>query len=595
MSQVSGRAFDFDVLSGVFKFVKPYRFKFWTTVLLTVSIAAMSPLRPWLTQKTLDENVANGDLDGLIVMTIWMVVVLLVQSVFQFMHAYQSNLLGQLVIRDMRVQLLGRMVRFPVPYFDRTSVGIPVTRTISDMETVADIFTDGVIVIIGDLLQLTVIIGYMFYVDWQLTLISLSTIPVLAVATNMFKNGVKKSFTQVRTQVAALNTFVNEHLSGIKVVQMNNREATEMQRFTDINALHRDANIKSVWYYSVFFPVVEILSAISIGLLVWWGASEVISEKLSFGMLVAFIMYINMLFRPIRELADKFNTLQMGVVSSERILKLMQEHALEGASDKTTNADASITEGVVEFKNVWFAYKDADWVLKDVSFKINKGHTVALVGATGSGKTTIINLINRFYEIQQGVILVDGKDIRTIPLQELRAAIAVVLQDVFVFSDSILNNVRLGNEQISFDKIRSGAERIGLHKFIQLLPNGYDYQVGERGTLLSMGQRQLISFLRAWAHDPKILVLDEATSSIDSESEGLIIKATEELTKDRTSIVIAHRLATIRHANRILVLEKGVVVEQGTHQELLDCRGVYFNLYQVQFSHQEQLKLTSNE
>lgn len=587
MSQVSGRAFDFDVLAGVFRFVRPYRSKFWITVFLTVAIAGMSPLRPWLTQKALDEHVAIGDLDGLIYLTGLMVVVLVIQSVFQFLHAYQSNLLGQLVIRDMRVMLLGRMIRFPVPYFDRTSVGIPVTRTISDMETVADIFSDGLIVIIGDLLQLAVIIGYMFYVDWQLTLISLSTIPLLAVATNIFKNGVKKSFTQVRTQVAALNTFVNEHLSGIRVVQMNNREPKEMERFKDINALHRDANIKSVWYYSVFFPVVEILSAISIGLLVWWGASKVISEQLSFGMLVAFIMYINMLFRPIRELADKFNTLQMGVVSSERILKLMQEHAIEKSVYEEPGGAAKIKDGVVEFKNVWFAYKDEDWVLKDVSFRIEKGQTVALVGSTGSGKTTIINLINRFYEIQQGVILIDGTDIRTIPLHQLRSAIAVVLQDVFVFSDSIINNVRLGNDQITFEKIKNGSERIGLDKFIQGLPDGYEYQVGERGTLLSMGQRQLISFLRAWAHDPTILVLDEATSSIDSESESLIIKATEELTKNRTSIVIAHRLATIRHADRILVMDKGVVMEQGTHQELVDKQGLYFKLYQVQFSHQE--------
>jgi ATP-binding cassette subfamily B protein len=360
-----------------------------------------------------------------------------------------------------------------------------------------------------------------------------------------------------------------------------------MERFKNINALHRDANIKSVWYYSVFFPVVEILSAISIGLLVWWGASKVISEHLSFGMLVAFIMYINMLFRPIRELADKFNTLQMGVVSSERILKLMQDHAVEGQALVGSGKSFKITEGVVEFKHVWYAYKDEDWVLKDVSFRIEKGHTVALVGATGSGKTTIINLINRFYEIQKGVILIDGIDIRNIPLMELRSAIAVVLQDVFVFSDSILNNVRLGNPDISLEKIKIGAARIGLDKLIQGLPSGYDYQVGERGTLLSMGQRQLISFLRAWAHDPAILVLDEATSSIDSESESLIIKATEELTKNRTSIVIAHRLATIKHANLILVMDKGVVAEVGTHQELVQKQGLYFNLYQVQFSHQE--------
>lgn len=588
MSQVAGRAFDVGVLSGVFRFVKPYRRTLLATVLLTIAIAAMSPLRPYLTQLTLDSYVAQGDLNGLVTMTIVMLAVLLIQSLFQFLHAYQSNLLGQLVIRDMRVQLLGRMIRFPVPYFDRTSVGIPVTRTISDMETVADIFSDGLIVIIGDLLQLAVIMGYMFYVDWQLTLISLSTIPMLAVATNVFKNSVKKSFTDVRTQVAALNTFVNEHLSGIRVVQINNREVKELERFKEINALHRDANVRSVWYYSIFFPVVEILSAISIGLLVWWGASEVISDRLTFGTLVAFIMYINMLFRPIRELADKFNTLQMGVVSSERILKLMDNHGVEGEPKTNKENLQKITDGVVEFKNVWFAYKDEDWVLKDVSFIIEKGSRMALVGATGSGKTTIISLINRFYEIQKGAILIDGVDIRDYRLEELRASIAVVLQDVFLFSDTVRNNVTMGDESIEQEKIWEGAKRIGLDRLIQNLPGGLEYRVGERGTLLSMGQRQLISFLRAWVHDPSILVLDEATSSIDSESEHLIINATEELTKGRTSIVIAHRLATIRHADCILVLDKGHLVEHGSHQQLLAKKGFYHRLYEVQFSHQDK-------
>jgi len=589
MSKITGSAFDFRILSGVFAFVKPYKRTFALTLLLTMLIAAMSPLRPWLTQLTLDTHVVTGDVNGLIQMVMVMIMVLVIQSVFQFLYAYQSNLLGQLVVRDMRVKLLGKMIRFPVPYFDRTSVGIPVTRTISDMETVADIFSDGLIVILGDLLQLAVIIGYMFYVDVELTLISLSTIPVLAVATNIFKNSVKKSFSEVRTQVAALNTFVNEHLSGIRVVQMFNREKIEMGRFDKINAMHRDANIKSVWYYSIFFPVVEILSAISIGLLVWWGASDVIKDELTFGTLVAFIMYINMLFRPIRELADKFNTLQMGVVSSERILKLMDETTLETDRDLIENSSNRISNGIVEFKNVWFAYKDKECVLKDVSFKIHNGERLAIVGATGSGKTTIISLINRFYEIQKGAILIDGVDIREIPLPVLRSSIGVVLQDVFLFSDSILNNVRMGNSEIDVNKVKEGASIIGMDRFLEKLPGGLDYRVGERGTLLSMGQRQLISFLRAWAHNPAILVLDEATSSIDAESELLIIKATETLTTNRTSIVVAHRLATIKHANRILVMDKGVVVEEGTHASLLQESGLYHKLYMTQFIQQETI------
>jgi len=591
VSTVAGNAFDVGVLSGVFRFVRPYRRTLFVTVILTLSIALMSPLRPYLTQLILDEHVAKGDLNGLLNMTLVMVLVLIVQSILQFTHAYQSNLLGQLVIRDMRIRLMGRMLRFPVPYFDRTSVGIPVTRTISDMETVADIFSDGLIIILGDLLQLAVIISYMFYVDWQLTLISLSTIPVLAIATNIFKNSVKRSFSEVRTQVAALNTFVNEHLSGIRVVQMFNREKREMEKFRTINAKHRDANIRSVWYYSIFFPVVEILSAISIGLLVWWGTSEVITNNLTFGTMVAFIMYINMLFRPIRELADKFNTLQMGVVSSERILKLIDEHQLEQDSSKSILDSKAINTGTVEFRNVWFAYKDEDWVIKDLSFKIEKGQRVAFVGATGSGKTTVISLINRFYEIQKGTILVDGIDIREYPLSQLRSSIAVVLQDVFLFSDTLLHNVTLGSNNISSERIAEGVRKIGLEGLVARLPGGLNYKVGERGVLLSMGQRQLVSFLRAWVHDPTILVLDEATSSIDSESETMIINATEELTRGRTSIVIAHRLATIRHSDLIFVLDKGVICESGTHDELLAQNGAYHKLYKIQFSHQERLTI----
>lgn len=589
MSNLTGNAFDVGVLSGVFRFVKPYRRTLLLTVALTLLIAVMSPLRPYLTQLILDQHVATGDFKGLVNMTLVMVFVLVIQSLLQFTHAYQSNLLGQLVIRDLRIRLMGRMMRFPVPYFDRTSVGIPVTRTISDMETVADIFSDGLIIILGDLLQLAVIIGYMFYVDWKLTLVSLSTIPVLALATNIFKNSVKKSFSDVRTQVASLNTFVNEHLSGIRVVQMFNREKQEMERFRVINGKHRDANIRSVWYYSIFFPVVEILSAISIGLLVWWGTSEVITNTLTFGTMVAFIMYINMLFRPIRELADKFNTLQMGVVSSERILKLIDEHQVEQDHQKSMKDLAPITSGTVEFRNVWFAYKDEDWVIKDLSFKIEKGQRIAFVGATGSGKTTIISLINRFYDIQKGSILVDGLDIREYPLSQLRSAIAVVLQDVFLFSDTLLHNVTLGDKSISTDRIDEGIRKIGLDVLVAKLPGGLNYQVGERGMLLSMGQRQLVSFLRAWVHNPAILVLDEATSSIDSESESMIIKATEELTRGRTSIVIAHRLATVRHSDLIFVLENGVICERGTHDELLRQKGAYDRLYKIQFSHQEQV------
>lgn len=423
----------------------------------------------------------------------------------------------------------------------------------------------------------------MFYVDWQLTLISLSTVPLLMIATNIFKNSIKSAFNDVRTQVAELNVFVQEHITGIKIVQMFNRESIEISKFKKINKKHRDANIRSVWYYSIFFPVVEILSAISIGLLVWWGAGDVVQQKASFGILVAFIMYINLLFRPIRELADKFNTLQMGMVSAERIFKVLDEKSNEVSHGTVKN---QTIVGSIEFKNVWFAYNDEDWVLKDVSFKVNPGETFAFVGATGSGKTTIINLINRFYKINKGHILIDGIDIEKYELNHLRRSIAVVLQDVFLFSETLMQNITLGDNSISRNLVEKGAEIIGITQFINNLPNQYEYIAGERGNMLSMGQRQLIAFLRAYVYNPKILILDEATSSIDSESEELIINATNILTKSRTSIVIAHRLATIQHANKIIVLDHGKIMEQGSHNELLKNKSFYHRLYEIQLKHQ---------
>jgi len=581
MTTVTGKALDVSLLSRIFSFSKPYRKIFYSTLILTLLMALLGPVRPWLTQVALDEHIATGDFNGLLIATLLMIAVLIIQSFIQFFNNYQSSLLGQFVIRDLRVKLFGHLLHFGIPYYDKTPIGTPVTRTISDMETIADIFSDGVIIIIGDILQLVVIISYMFYVDWQLTLISLCTIPFLAVATNIFKNSIKNAFNDVRTQVAALNVFVQEHLTGIRIVQMFNREEKELEQFRNINRQHRDANIRSVWYYSIFFPVVDILSAISIGLLVWWGAGEVIRDKASFGIVVAFIMYINLLFRPIRELADKFNTLQMGMVSSERILKVLDTPS---GDEEQGNSTVEHLQGTIEFKNVWFAYKDEDWVLKDVSFKIEPGTTLAIVGATGSGKSTVINLISRFYEITKGEILIDGVNIKQYRISELRKRIAVVLQDVFLFSDTISNNITLGDENITPDKVKKGAASIGVDSFLESLPGKYEYLVGERGNTLSMGQRQLISFVRAFVHEPAILILDEATSSIDSESEELITRATNLITQNRTSIVIAHRLATVQHADKILVLDRGIVVEEGTHNELLKIKKYYHRLYEVQFA-----------
>jgi ATP-binding cassette subfamily B protein len=577
----SGNAFDFPVMRRIFTFVGPYKGIFYLTVLLTLLLAALGPVRPWLTQLALDDHIIHANYQGLMQITIAMIFVLMVQSVIQFLQAYMSGKLGQLVIRDMRIQLFNRMLSFPIIWFDHTPVGTSVTRAVSDMETVADVFSDGIIIIVGDIVQLTVIIGYMFYIDWQLTLWSLSTIPLLMIATNVFKNKIKSSFNDVRTQVAALNNFVQEHITGMKIVQMFNREQREMKNFDEINLAHRDANIRSVWYYSIFFPVVEILSAISIGLLIWWGAGDVIEGKTTFGTLVAFIMYINLLFRPIRELADKFNTLQMGVVSSERIFKVF-----DTPLQTVPHGDIMVKsrpKGAVEFRDVWFAYKDEDWVLKGVSFGLRSDETIALVGSTGSGKTSVINLINRFYEHNKGDILIDGISLRDYDSTSLRKHIAVVLQDVFLFSDTIYNNIVLGDTSITREKVTKAAEMIGAMDFINKLPGAFDYHVGERGNLLSMGQRQLISFIRAYVTDPAILILDEATSSIDTESEELITRATEILTKGRSSIVIAHRLATVLNADKIIVLDHGKILESGPHQVLIKNGGHYMNLFKTQF------------
>jgi len=615
MASVTGKAYDFPILKRIFEFIKPYKKAFWFSVFLTILIAFLSPLRPWLVQHTVDTYISIGDEKGLLNMTMLMIGLLLFQTLVQYYQTYLTNWLGQTVIKDMRVQLYRHILNLRLKFFDHTPIGTLVTRTISDLETIADIFSEGLIVIIGDHLQLFVIVAFMFYIDWRLTLISLSTIPFLMIATNIFKNGIKEAFREVRTQVAHLNTFVQEHLTGMSIVQIFNRESQEMKKFEDINRLHMKAHIKSVWYYSIFFPVVELLSATSIGLLVWWGAGEVIRETVTLGNVVAFIMYINMLFRPIRELADKFNTLQMGMVSSERIFKVLdtKEHIPNEGKIKAENI-----VGDIEFRNVWFAYNEnmeeekgegrrvkgeleenktspftlhpsplslePEWVLKNLSFHVKAGETLALVGATGAGKSSVINLINRFYEINKGEIFVDGIEIRNYELNSLRRSIAVVMQDVFLFSDSIANNISLRDPAITLDKIKEAARVVGADRFIERLPDTYHFNVMERGAMLSVGQRQLISFIRAYVFNPKILILDEATSSIDTESEELIQAATRKLTENRTSIVIAHRLSTIQDADKIILLDHGVKKEEGTHQELLKQNGFYKNLYEIQFA-----------
>lgn len=583
MGSKSGRAFDFKLFLRILSYTKPYRSLFYGTLGLTILIALISPIRPWLVQFTLDNYILKPDAPRLLQMTLLMFALLLAEAVLQFFDTYLANLLGQCVIKDMRVQLYKHLLNFKLTYFDNTPIGTLVTRAISDIQTIADVFSQGFLEILGDVLKLVVIITVMFVSDWRLTLISLSTIPVLLFATYIFKNAIKSAFQQVRTQVARLNAFVQEHISGMSIVQIFNREEAEYKKFVNINAAHRAANIKSIWHYSVFFPVVEILSSISIGLLIWIGAKEVLNDKFTIGSIIAFIMYINLLFRPIRQLADRFNTLQMGIVSSERVFKILDtQEVIENKGKLSANDSA----GNIEFKKVDFAYQNDTYVLKNISFHVKNGETLALVGATGSGKSSIINLLNRFYEYNSGEILLDGISIRDYELGSLRQNIGVVLQDVFLFSDSIANNISLNNPAITSEQIEFAAKQVGADSFIKSFPDGYQHKVMERGATLSVGQRQLISFIRAYVYNPKILILDEATSSIDTESELLIQKATEILTKSRTSIIIAHRLSTIQKADRILVLDHGNILESGTHAELIRLNGHYKKLLELQFSEQ---------
>jgi len=581
VSEITGKALDMDLLSRVLKYVRPYKGRFVFTFMLTIALAVLSPLRPLLIQYAFDNYIVTPDPDGLLVITLLIIGVLLVEAFTYYFYTYSANWLGQTVIKDLRTEIYNHINQLKLQYFDKTAIGTLVTRVVSDIETIADIFSNGILVIFGDILKLVAVVTVMFYVDWQLALIALSTIPILLVATYIFKNGIKSSFQDVRTQVSKLNAFLQEHITGMHIVQVFNREKKEMERFKVINEKHREAHIRSVWYFSIFLPVVEILSATSLGMIVWWGSREVLQGQVSIGHLIAYILYIHMLFRPIRELADKFNTLQMGMVSSERVFRVLDTK--DKIEDSGTLVRDSI-DGDIEFKNVWFAYKDDEYVLKDISFKVGKGQSLALVGATGSGKTSIINLLSRFYEFEKGEILVDNENVRDYSKEFLRKNIAVVLQDVFLFSDTIYRNITLGDDSISMETVVQAAKDFGAHHFISELPGKYEYNVMERGAMLSVGQRQLISFIRAYVHNPTVLVLDEATSSIDTESEDIIQQALVKLMEGRTSIIIAHRLATIQKANKILVLEKGNILEIGSHQELLENDGHYRTLFELQYS-----------
>lgn len=588
MSADKQQKFSFVLLRRVLSYGSPYKGMFAMATIASIVFAFISPVRPWLTQYTLDHFVVKPDKEMLLMMTLIMIGVLLFETLLQFLNEYLAGWLGQTIIRDMRIKLFNHINQLQLKFFDKTPIGTLVTRVVSDMEAISDIFSEGFLVILGDMLKLIVIISVMFFTNWKLALISLSIFPLLLIGANMFKNGVNKAFNEVRTQIAGLNAFVQEHITGMNVVQIFNREEKEMEKFKKINAEHRDANIRSIWYYSIFFPFIEILSSVSIGLLIWWGGRGIFDNHFSVGQLVAFIMYINMLFRPIRMIADRFNTLQMGIVASERVFRVMDTEAGTVDQDKglMVNGNTPAIDHqplAIEFKDVSFAYDGENYVLKKISFEAKKGETVALVGATGSGKSSIASLINRFYEYSKGEIRIDGINIRQYELGFLRKNIGIVLQDVFLYSDTIANNISLNNPLIKREEIIAAAKMIGAHDFIMRLPGNYDYNVMERGATLSVGQRQLISFIRAYLYNPGILIMDEATSSIDTESEMLIQRATEMITTKRTSIVIAHRLATVQRANKIIVLDKGEIIESGTHRELIALNKHYRKLYELQF------------
>ncbi|WP_420317474.1 ABC transporter ATP-binding protein [Ekhidna sp.] len=578
--KASGNIVDLTVLKRLFAFAKPYIGVFYFLVFLTIALSVAGPLRPMLIQMAIDNNVANGDYPGLVNMIMLLIGLLIFQAIVQYLHTYYSGWLGQNIIKDIRIKLYRHIQSLKLTFFDKTPIGRLVTRNISDIETLAEVFSTGIAGIIADVMQLLVILGFMFWMDWSLTLVSLSLLPILLFATYVFKEKVKVAFNEVRAAVSNLNSFVQEHITGMNIVQIFNSEKREFEKFKEINKEHRKANIRSVLYYATYFPVAEVIQAAGIGLIVWYGGGQMIQGNMEFGMLIAFILYLQMFFRPIRMIADRFNTLQMGIVSSNRILDLLDNH--DHIQDNGT-FDPEHVKGDVTFDEVWFAYVEEDYVLKDISFEVKSGETIALVGATGAGKSSVINLLSRFYEISKGNILVDGTDVRQYDLKNLRNHIAVVLQDVFLFSDSIYNNITLRNPEISREKVLKAAEMVGALPFIEKLTGGLDYNVQERGATLSVGQRQLISFVRAMVYDPKIIVLDEATSSVDTETEELIQSAIQKMMHGRTSIVIAHRLSTIQNANQILVLDKGKIVERGDHEKLMMKEGYYANLHQMQY------------
>jgi subfamily B ATP-binding cassette protein MsbA len=587
--KVSGSILDTSLFKRLMRYTRPYKFTFLFVLTAAILLSAFSTLNPYLLKITVDDYITLKDYEGMLVLIAMMGGVLLMEVIFQFSFIYYANWLGQQVVYDLRTQLFKKLIGFRMAFFDKSAVGRLVTRAVNDIETIAGIFSQGLFMIIADLLKMIIVVVVMLSVSWKLSLIVFAVLPLILFATRKFQKAMKFAFDDVRTQVANLNSFVQERISGMKIVQLFAREQQEYMAFQAINEQHKKAWLKTVWYNSIFFPIAELSTSITIGLLVWYGGLQVVAQAngITLGAIFLFIQLSQMLFRPLRQIADKFNTLQMGMVAVQRVFGVMDtdSHIQDSGS-----IEAGLLKGALQFQNVDFAYKAGEPVLNNISFEVAPGDTVAIVGATGAGKTTIINLLGRFYDIQKGVITIDDNDIKDFTLSSLRSNIAIVLQDVFLFADSIYNNITLWDSNITEEMVVEAAKKIGVHDFIMNLPGQYHYNVKERGALLSGGQRQLIAFLRAYVSKPSLLVLDEATSSVDTDAERLIQNATEQVTKDKTAIVIAHRLVTVQRADKIIVLDKGNIVEIGTHKQLLRKKnGYYRKLYEVQFSKKEEI------
>ena len=585
--EVLGKAYDARLMKRLLRYVKPYKHFVIFAILLNIVVAALGPVRPYLTKIAVDDYIKNSDYNGLLLIGVLLFGSLLLQAVIQYFLTYYTQYLGQKTLLDLRTQIFNHIQKLALKFFDRTPIGRLVTRATNDVEALGELFSSGIVMVFSDVFIILWIFGFMFFMDFNLSLVTLSVLPVLIYGTFLFRKKARESYRDVRLHLARLNSYMQEHVTGMSVVQIFNKEKDEYKKFSAINSDYRLANIKSIFYYAIFYPSVELLSSIAVGLIIWYGGGEIIQGTLTIGVLFAFIQYTEMFFRPIRDLSEKYNIMQTAMASSERIFKLLDNHTL--IRNPVNPVKLENVRGSIEFKNVWFAYNKDEFVLKDISFSINPGETVAIVGHTGAGKTSIINILTRFYDINKGEILLDGNNIEKLDKRELRKHISMVLQDVFLFSGNVKSNINLDNDEISDERILEAAKVVGADKFIEDLPKKYNEEVKERGATLSVGQKQLISFARALAFNPKILILDEATSSIDTESEHLIKKAIEKLLVGRTAIVIAHRLSTIQNADKIIVLHKGEIRETGNHQQLLAKKGIYYKLYQLQYKDQEIL------